>query len=571
MSSSSDRKVLDKSFTLLAYSSLAVMVFAVCIFLFPIIVNGLGAIFFKATVEHDKFLCENAGYAFTPSIRSEIEAAAKARAPLYEMMRRFEASAEAAKLEAELESERAGALAEIKASSAKILEISKLGAAERVLKTQELAGAVWKKYCESLNAFTDRSLAEGTQFALAKIFDKEISLLPEQVKSAVEEIGSNGKMTFAQRNSMRRNLSETPDLKIREKIEILALKNAAYNTFKSGISELLGPENNLEKEKMKMMRQRYGQTRMDMARDVLERSVNFITVHKLDANGAEISMRVETAEYFKNTPVEKMLVYAERNFDEMMQPHFTAYWGFFFDSPYDANIFGGIWPMILGTFYLTALSMLIAAPLGIVAAIYFSEYAKSGKVVSLLRMCVGTLAGVPSIVFGLFGLAFIINTMKVSESKSVLAGSITLALLILPTIIRSCEEALKAVPQSYREAALGLGAGKWRAVCTVILPAALPAMFTGIIISMGRAAGETAPIIFTAATSTGAALGITEIFTQPTPALPWNIYNICSEHEMANRVVHVQYGMVLTLIGIVLALNFAAIYMRAKLQKKMKS
>ena len=151
-----------------------------------------------------------------------------------------------------------------------------------------------------------------------------------------------------------------------------------------------------------------------------------------------------------------------------------------------------------------------------------------------------------------------------------LAGCITLALLILPTIIRSCEESLKAVPNSYREAALSLGANKWKAIRTVILPAALPSMLTGIIISMGRAAGETAPIIFTAATSTGAALAISEIFTQPTPALPWNIYNICSEHEMAERVSHVQYGMVLTLIGIVLLLNAIAIVIRARLQNRAK-
>ena len=105
----------------------------------------------------------------------------------------------------------------------------------------------------------------------------------------------------------------------------------------------------------------------------------------------------------------------------------------------------------------------------------------------------------------------------------------------------------------------------------MILPAALPSMLTGIIISMGRAAGETAPIIFTAATSTGVALAVGEIFSQATPALPWNIYNICSEHEMAERVSHVQYGMVLTLIGIVLLLNGSAIWLRAKLQKKIKS
>ena len=147
--------------------------------------------------------------------------------------------------------------------------------------------------------------------------------------------------------------------------------------------------------------------------------------------------------------------------------------------------------------------MLLAIPFGVIAAIYLSEFAAGGRLVSLLRVCISTLAGVPSIVFGLFGLAFFINTLHLSSSKSVLAGSATLALLILPTIIRASEEALKAVPHTYKEAALSLGASPLRMVLTVLLPAALPGILTGIIISMGRAAGETAPIIFTAAVSVG--------------------------------------------------------------------
>ncbi|MCX7008039.1 MAG: ABC transporter permease subunit, partial [Kiritimatiellaeota bacterium] len=129
--------------------------------------------------------------------------------------------------------------------------------------------------------------------------------------------------------------------------------------------------------------------------------------------------------------------------------------------------------------------------------------ARENRLVRLLRICISTLAGVPSIVFGLFGLAFFINAIHLSGNKSVLVGSLTLGLLILPTIIRASEEALRAVPATYKQAALSLGAGQWRAVRTVILPAALPGILTGIIISMGRAAGETAPIIFTAAVSVG--------------------------------------------------------------------
>jgi phosphate transport system permease protein len=151
-----------------------------------------------------------------------------------------------------------------------------------------------------------------------------------------------------------------------------------------------------------------------------------------------------------------------------------------------------------------------------------------------------------------------------------LAGSLTLALLILPTVIRSSEEAILAVPRAYKEAALSLGAGRWYTIMTVILPAALPGILTGTVISMGRAAGETAPIIFTAAVSVGRPLFPIEALSQPTPALPWNIYNLCTEHEAVDEIRHVQYGMVFTLVALVLLLNVFAIVMRARISKKLR-
>ena len=177
---------------------------------------------------------------------------------------------------------------------------------------------------------------------------------------------------------------------------------------------------------------------------------------------------------------------------------------------------------------------------------------------------------VPSIVFGLFGLAFFINTLGISHSKSVLVGSMTLALMILPTVIRAAEEAILAVPRTYKEAALSLGAGRWHTVTSVILPAALPGILTGIVISMGRAAGETAPIIFTAAVSVGKPLALWQAFSQPTPALSWNIYNLATEHEAMDEIRHVQFGLVLVLVVLVLALNLAAILMRARIARKLR-
>ena len=257
--------------------------------------------------------------------------------------------------------------------------------------------------------------------------------------------------------------------------------------------------------------------------------------------------------------------------EAMLRPRWTFYWGFLFDGSRDAHFFGGIWAELLGTIYLTVGAVLFAVPMGVVSAIYLVEYAREdSRLVRLLRTCISTLAGVPSIVFGLFGLAFFINTLHVSPSKSVLAGSLTLAALILPLVIRSAEEALRAVPHTYKEASLSLGAGQWRTVATVILPAALPGILTGVVISMGRAAGETAPIIFTAAVSVGQPLAVWEAFTRPTPALPWNIYNLCSEHQAVDEIRHVQYGMVLTLVALVLMLNSAAIFLRARISGKLR-
>lgn len=211
--------------------------------------------------------------------------------------------------------------------------------------------------------------------------------------------------------------------------------------------------------------------------------------------------------------------------------------------------------------------MLFAAPMGIIAAVYLVEYAPQNRFIDLLRTCISTLAGVPSIVFGLFALAFFVNALHIP--KSVLAGSLTLALVVLPTVIRASEEAIRAVPRTYKEAALSLGAGRGRTVLTVILPAAMSGILTSIIISMGRAAGETAPIIFVAAASLGKPLKFWQIFSQRTPALSWNIYNLVTEHEAVDEIRHVQYGMALTLVVLVLVLNVAAIILRARIARKL--
>ncbi len=384
---------------------------------------------------------------------------------------------------------------------------------------------------------------------------------PDKFNQEWEQVAKAREPVYLMMADFEAEMDEMPSAERRE-------YRSAFKEVQEAVEVLLGPVPG--KNTPVLIRKRYGQTRWDRTQIKLHEVLYSEEWDYSNPDAMGILVEKPRADQFKGTTLEPFFAYIEEHIDEMLRPKTTFYWQFITDTSRDSHIFGGIWPEVLGTIYLTLGAMLFAVPMGVIAAIYLCEYAKEGRIVSFLRICISTLAGVPSIVFGLFGLAFFLNTMHVSDSKSVLAGSLTLSLLILPTIIRSSEEAILAVPRSYKEAAFGLGAGRWRTVLTVILPAALPGILTGIVISMGRAAGETAPIIFTAAVSVGTPLKIWETLNQPTPALPWNIYNLCTEHEAVDEIRHVQYGMVLTLVALVLLLNLFAILMRARISKKLR-
>lgn len=239
-------------------------------------------------------------------------------------------------------------------------------------------------------------------------------------------------------------------------------------------------------------------------------------------------------------------------------------WTFLTQAPMDSMTKGGILPCIVGTLCLSLGAIAIALPIGVASAIYLHEYAKPGKAVRIIRLGINNLAGVPSVVFGLFGLAFFVVYLKMGVS--ILAGALTLGALTLPVIIGSAEEALKAVPDTYREASLGLGATKWQTIYCVVLPAALPGILTGAILGISRAAGETAPIMFTAAV----------FFTPSLPsslfdeimALPYHIYVLATAGTEIEATRHLQYGTALVLIVLVLGLNLVAIVYRSHLRKR---
>lgn len=239
-------------------------------------------------------------------------------------------------------------------------------------------------------------------------------------------------------------------------------------------------------------------------------------------------------------------------------------WDFLTEPPRDSMTEGGILPCILGTLYLSVGSVLVAFPLGVTTAIYLNEYARPGKWLSFIRLGINTLAGVPSVVYGLFGLALFVTLFQFDVS--VLSGMLTLGAFILPLIIGTAEEAIRNVPQTYREASLALGSTKWQTIYRVVLPAAFPGMLTGLILGLSRSAGETAPIMFTAALYY--TKDLPSSLLDPVMALPYHIYVLATAGTHIEETRSLQYGTALVLIALVLGMNLIAILIRTRLQKR---
>ncbi|MDR2927096.1 MAG: phosphate ABC transporter permease PstA [Cytophagaceae bacterium] len=242
-------------------------------------------------------------------------------------------------------------------------------------------------------------------------------------------------------------------------------------------------------------------------------------------------------------------------------------WEFLTKAPTEGMTSGGIFPAILGTLCLVAGSMIFAFPVGVMSAIFTNEYAGNGWIVKFIRIMTNNLGSIPSIVFGLFGMALFVNMLGFGDS--ILAGSLTLGLLTLPLVIRTTEEALKAVPDSYRTGSLALGATKLQTIRRVVLPAAFPNITTGLILSIGRVSGETAPILFTVAAYFLPKLP-SSIFDQ-VMALPYHLYVIATSGTDIEASRPVAYGTALVLIAIVLLMNLLATFLRRYFGKKVKT
>lgn len=235
-------------------------------------------------------------------------------------------------------------------------------------------------------------------------------------------------------------------------------------------------------------------------------------------------------------------------------------WEFLTQVPRNSMTAGGVAPAIIGTLYLTLIAIGFALPLGLACAIYLCEYTPKGFVVNILRISINNLAGVPSVVFGLFGLAVFVKFFKFGVSM--LAGGLSLGILVLPVIISATQEALMAVPHSIREASLALGATRWQTIKKVVLPTALPGILTGVILSVGRVAGETAPILFTAAAFY--LRGYPKSVFSEVMALPYHIYALMTEGSHPDKQAAIAYGCSLILLIMVLLVSFVAIFIRQR-------
>jgi phosphate transport system permease protein len=237
-------------------------------------------------------------------------------------------------------------------------------------------------------------------------------------------------------------------------------------------------------------------------------------------------------------------------------------WNFITGFPHDGMRQGGIWPAIIGTFYLTVGTAIFSVPLGIASAIYLSEYSKDNTLTRTIRIAIINLSGIPSVVYGLFGLGLFVLFLKFGTS--ILSASLTLSIMTLPVIISTSEEALRAVPQSFRTVSVSLGATKWQTIRRIVLPEALPGIITGVILGLERAAGETAPILFT-----GAAFFLPQLpssIFDATMALPYHLFVIST--QIPEMPVQIQFGTALVLIAFVLSMNILATIVRSQARAK---
>lgn len=542
------RIYFNKVFTLTAWLSVVILGLFLVAVLGPIIIKGSSAIVFDGTIEFRKMQRSLFNRGDFDLLDKEIQQTNTVRKEVYQLIEQFKLTH---------------------------LGVNRTEMQDRVDQIYSDFSDNAKNTLTGSNYSTARSIARKVRNAIE---DALQSMDKEQIKQSLDDA-----LTFKD-NEFLVNTAAVGFFDIAEKllkinqaldyqkIEIYSNQLTEIKTF---ITELLGPAPG---ESLPLLAEnQFGATRTDMAEKLLNRIFYYEIWEHTDGQTG-VKKLMPRREILAGTQIEQLLDLLENKWQAMLLPRKTFYWQYFIDDSTPGHYFGGVGPEILGTLVLTVVSMLFAVPLGIISAAYLVECAGDNIIIRLIRMCINTLAGVPSIVFGLFGLAFFVlflfPILGFESKPCILAASLTLSLLTLPVMIRASEEAIKSVPKTYKEASLGLGAGRFKTFVQVILPSAAPGILTGIILSLSRVAGETAPILFTGAVALGSIpnFSITNLnwLFQSTRALSYGSYDMAVGDRIAMSVPHNQFGMVLSLILLILVLNGISIILRTKIAKKLK-
>ncbi len=534
------RRFLDKSFTTLTCLSVLVLSFVLLAVLGPMVWRGSGAVVFRGTVEFRKMQMALFERGDSKRLENEISETDKARAYIYETIYKFKKGIDAEAL------------------------------SERVRKVHREFGRELRDKGISGDAYAElRGITRDLRDRLEGVFESRDK---QQIAREIEYV-----LQFKDDERFKGTAAaELFSVASEFALAVEAIDLARQEQYAESLQEveqvierLFGPAPG--QPTPALVRLRFGATRWDQALKLLDELLWDEQWTETEPGKPLEKIRILRSSQFAGTSIEPLFGYVQKRLAAMFRPRLTFYWQYFIDDNFNSHYFGGVGPEILGTLLVTVLGMLFAIPLGLVSAAYLVECASDNPVVRVIRMCINTLAGVPSIVFGLFGLAFFVlylfPLLGLSSKGCILAASLTLAILTLPVMIRASEEAIRSVPQTYKEASLSLGAGRFRTFMTVVLPAALPGVLTAVILSLSRIAGETAPILFTGAVAMGP---VPKSILDPTRTLSYGSYDMAVGDRLSMMVPHNQYGMVVTLVALILCLNAMAIALRARVFKKLR-
>ncbi|MBN1806008.1 MAG: phosphate ABC transporter permease PstA [Sedimentisphaerales bacterium] len=540
------RNTFDKTFTVLTALSVVFISLVLLGILGPMIWRGSGAVVFKGTVEFRKMQMALFERGNQEDLQDDITQSDKFRNVVYETIDKFKKG-----IDAEALCERARDIHRQFGQELRLKGIT----GQQYSQLRSVTRDIRDKLETAFESADKKEITENIEFVLQFKDDEQFksTCAEEFFQLALGFQKAVAKIDLAKRKEYEQDLAEIEQ-----------------TLFGSGeLPGLLGPQP--DKPLPALAMNRFGATRWDQALRLLDRLLWIEEWVETEPGKPLEKVLFSRKEKYAGTDLAPLFGYVEDNLVKLLRPKLTFYWRFFIDDNFNSHYFGGVGPEILGTLVITFLGMLFAVPLGLVSAAYLVECAPDNFILRIIRMCINTLAGVPSIVFGLFGLSFFVLFLfplfGMPSKGCILAASLTLAILTLPVMIRASEEAIRTVPQTYKEASLALGASGFRTFVTVTLPAALPGILTGVILSLSRIAGETAPILFTGAVAMGP---MPKSLFDPARTLSYGSYDMAVGDRISMMVPHNQYGMVVTLIMLVLCLNALAIGLRWRVFKRLK-